>query len=113
MSDAKGPLKLFDDPGDARPHVLRDPCKYCGATTGHIAPKNGQSVVICNGCSRGLYNAPRTETGERKTTGDVVHRAITRSVRAAVLGIGARTLPLHFIVALLRTRQRRAARGAR
>lgn len=160
--------RLFssEDLGEARPHKLREPCRYCGGTEGRIARTNGQDVVRCNGCDRAVYNAPRTETGERKTTTQSVHKAIDPRLRASVIvranracelcqatdvqlevghlmsvhdgvqhgfdarflnspenlaamctpcnqGVGARTLPLRNVIAILHARERRWKAAAR
>ncbi len=43
---------------------MRAPCRYgCGSTDGRIETRSGQDCVICLGCDRHQYNAPRTETG--------------------------------------------------
>jgi hypothetical protein len=71
-----------DDKG--LPHPLRAPCKFCGApegSEGTIETKNGQDVVHCGRCGRGLYNAPKTETGREPRTLTSI-RSISPSQRA-------------------------------
>lgn len=43
-------------------HPLRKPCA-CTSETGYIIETGGQQVVRCVRCHRGLYNAPKSETG--------------------------------------------------
>jgi hypothetical protein len=52
----------------AADYPLREKCRYCGATMGTILVVNGQDTVRCGGCGRGLYNAPKTETGRALRT---------------------------------------------
>lgn len=72
---------------DANAHELyplREPCKYCGATYGTITPTNGQDVVRCADCGKGLYNAPRTETGKAQRSATTVHNGIKPKQRMRI-----------------------------
>jgi hypothetical protein len=50
---------------DAYP--LRAACPQCGAKTGRIDVRNGQNSVFCTNCDAFQYNAPKSETGERRS----------------------------------------------
>lgn len=74
-------MSIVPDP--VKGHRLRHQC-VCGSTTGMIRERNGQDCVYCDGCSKWLYNAPRTETGRAVRT--LASRpAITPSQRAHVM----------------------------
>ena len=63
---------------------MRDACRFCDETTGVIRPKGGQNCVFCASCNRFLYNAPKTETGERVRSITTIHNGIKPSQRARV-----------------------------
>lgn len=70
----------------ARPYLMREPCKFCGESEqGTIAAVNGQNVVRCTGCGRAVYNAPRTETGERQRSVTTVQGGVRPKIRSRVL----------------------------
>jgi 5-methylcytosine-specific restriction endonuclease McrA len=70
----------------ARPHAMREPCKFCGEPSrGTLARVGGQNVVRCAACGRAVYNAPRTETGEAQRSVLTVHNSIKPKTRAAVI----------------------------
>lgn len=64
--------------------TLRTPCAHCGSNEGRIEPRGGQNCVFCAGCNRHLYNAPKSETGE-KTRSIRTRPEIKPSQRARVL----------------------------
>jgi 5-methylcytosine-specific restriction endonuclease McrA len=64
--------------------TLRKAC-VCGGKTGRIQPTNGQNCVYCLLCGKFQYNAPRTETGEKRRSIQTTHELITPSKRARVL----------------------------
>lgn len=65
---------------------LRAPCSHCGGEKGVIRVRGGQNSVYCLLCSKYAgYNAPRTETGQRRRSVSTVRAGITPKVRAAVL----------------------------
>lgn len=69
------------------PFNMRQPCPNCETPYGRVETRNGQSCVYCAnpGCGRWVYNAPRTETGERQRSVSTVHEAIKTRTRAQVL----------------------------
>lgn len=67
------------------PYQMREPCKFCGDPWGTITRTNGQNVVRCGTCGRALYNAPRTETGERQRSVTTVRNGIPPKLRAQVI----------------------------
>jgi hypothetical protein len=66
-------------------YQMRAPCRVCKGTTGRIETKNGQDCVLCGGCDRFQYNAPKTETGRAPRTVTTVHNGIKPGQRARVL----------------------------
>ncbi len=44
----------------------RPDCKHCGGREGRLEARNGQDCVICIGCDKLAYNAPKTETGKER-----------------------------------------------
>jgi 5-methylcytosine-specific restriction endonuclease McrA len=66
-------------------------CPDCGIKSAAVAPSNGQNVVRCAKCGRHLYNAPKTETGERARTVDTLRHAIKPSQQARILDRDHRT----------------------
>lgn len=89
------------------PFKMREACQSCGGPFGRVEERNGQACVYCvtPGCERWVYNAPRTETGERQRSVSTVHAAIKPKTRAHVLlransrceicGVGSETAILH------------------
>lgn len=74
----------------ARPHTLREPCRFCLTTVGsvwegYVVESNGQDVVRCSRCNRAVYNAPRTETGRTQRTVTTIHNGIKPNQRARIL----------------------------
>lgn len=69
------------------PFEMREPCRECGGPFGRVEERNGQACVYCvtPGCGRWVYNAPRTETGEKRRSVSTVHAAIKPKTRAHVL----------------------------
>ena len=86
---------------------MRQPCPHCECPYGRVETRNGQACVYCSnpGCGKWVYNAPRTETGERQRSVTTVHNGIKPKTRARVLlransrcefcGIGAEATVLH------------------
>lgn len=84
MVDVIEPTPVSAEP--SRPYTMRAPCKFCGEPEqGLISLVNGQNVVRCAACGRAVYNAPRTETGERQRSVMTVHNGIKPKVHATVM----------------------------
>lgn len=82
-------------PEPARPYLMRGPCKFCGEPErGTIGLVNGQNVVRCVACSRAVYNAPRTETGERQRSVTTVQNGVKPKMRFVVLNRAGRRCEL-------------------
>ena len=64
---------------------MREPCGNCTSSFGRIVERNGQKCVYCSACDRWVYNAPRTETGDRQRSVSTVHAAIKPKTRSHVL----------------------------
>lgn len=64
---------------------MRQPCPECTCPFGYVERRNGQACVFCSACQRFVYNAPRTETGERQRSLTTVHNGVKPKVRAMVL----------------------------
>lgn len=67
------------------PYESRDPCPDCGITHAYIVVVNGQNSIHCTRCDRHLYNAPKTETGERQRSMQTVRAGIKPSQQARIL----------------------------
>jgi hypothetical protein len=90
---------------EAEQFTMRAPCKACKSETGKVVQNGGQNVVRCYWCGTFAYNAPKTETGERKRSVTTVHNGIKPKQRARVFlranarcefcGIGAEQTVLH------------------
>lgn len=78
----------------AHDFVARTPCPICDTTEALLVPSNGQNVVQCARCGRKLYNAPKTETGERRRTVSTIRRSIKPSQQARILDRDDRTCVL-------------------
>ena len=63
----------------------RTPCPDCGTSSGVLTPVGGQSTVRCANCGRLLYNAPKTETGEKPRSVVTVRRQVKPSQQARIL----------------------------
>lgn len=55
-------------PDTSRFITMRAPCPACSETVGTVVRVGLQDTVRCTTCDRFAYNAPRTETGERKVS---------------------------------------------
>ncbi len=88
----------------AEEYVARQPCPDCNTTEARLIRRNGQATVRCAWCDRHLYNAPRTETGERVHSMETVRRGLKPSQQARIFerdlqrcilcGRGAESVPL-------------------
>jgi hypothetical protein len=65
--------------------TMRAPCQRCHSETGKIVQSGGQNVVRCYWCGTFAYNAPKTETGERKRSVTTVHNGIKPKQRARLI----------------------------
>lgn len=74
-----------DEPGIFLLPEHRGPCRSCGCEYGHLAPVNGQNVVRCVDCGVALYNAPKTELGQKPRTITTIHNGVKASTRYRVL----------------------------
>lgn len=63
----------------------RTPCPTCRTASGVLIPVGGQNTVRCANCGRTLYNAPKTETGEKPRTVATLRRQIKPSQQARIL----------------------------
>ncbi|MDQ1366704.1 MAG: hypothetical protein QOE07_3 [Acidimicrobiaceae bacterium] len=77
--------------GTITPFDSRQVCPDCGIKSAALATSNGQNVVRCAKCGRHLYNAPKTETGERARTVSSLRHAIKPSQQARILDRDHRT----------------------
>lgn len=64
---------------------MRQACPECTSPFGYVERRNGQACVFCAACQRFVYNAPRTETGERQRSLTTVHNGVKPKVRAMVI----------------------------
>lgn len=60
------------------------PCTYCASTNGILIETNGQNTVYCGECGKHSYNAPKTETGQRRRTVATVRPGIKPSQQARI-----------------------------
>jgi 5-methylcytosine-specific restriction endonuclease McrA len=68
------------------PCTLRQPCRFCGCTTGCREVRGRQNCIFCDKCGRHAYNAPKTETGDAPRTVETVRRRIKPGQQARMLG---------------------------
>lgn len=71
--------------GDRRKHRARTPCPECGTADAVLLIRNRQATVRCARCDRFLYNAPRTETGDKPRTVKTLRRSIRPKQQARIL----------------------------
>ena len=64
---------------------MRRACANCESPFGRLEKRGNQNCVFCVVCGTFVYNAPKTETGERPRSVTTVHRNIRPRVRAKVL----------------------------
>lgn len=86
---------------------MRQSCPRCRGPYGRVEKRNGQACVFCAtpGCGAWVYNAPRTETGEKPRSVSTVHDGIKPKARARIIlranghcelcGADASVSPLH------------------
>ena len=65
-------------------YTARDPCPDCDITSAVLMRRGTQNVVRCASCGRALYNAPKTETGERPRSVHTVRESIKPSQQARI-----------------------------
>ena len=83
--------RMREQLGTITQYDSRQECPDCGIKSAAVAPSNGQNVVRCAKCGRHLYNAPKTETGERPRTVSSLRHAIKPSQQARILDRDHRT----------------------
>ncbi|MCP3992062.1 MAG: hypothetical protein GY724_23525 [Actinomycetia bacterium] len=76
--------RSLDEP-NSRPHTAREPCPKCQTAEARIVVRGNQNTVRCARCWRMLYNAPKTETGQRPRTVKTLRRRIKPSQQARIL----------------------------
>jgi 5-methylcytosine-specific restriction endonuclease McrA len=76
--------RIFDDPL-AEPYTSRKPCPRCGTTKAVLIRRSNQNTVRCADCRTLLYNAPKTETGEKTRTVRTLRPRIKPSQQARIL----------------------------
>lgn len=64
---------------------MRQACQRCGGLTGYIEVRTGQNCVHCSHCDQWVYNAPKTETGQRDRSVTTVHNGIKPKQRLRIL----------------------------
>ncbi len=69
----------------ATPHDLRQPCTRCAYTLGIRTVRSNQNTVSCARCNTFLYNAPKTETGQRARTVTTMRVNIKPGQQARIL----------------------------
>ena len=61
------------------------PCPKCGSYDGQISDRKGQNVVRCRHCKTHIYNAPKTETGQKPRTIGTIRRGIKPGQQVRIL----------------------------
>ncbi len=82
---------------------MREPCRFCKTDNGYVEQRGGQNCVFCQSCWRHLYNAPKTELGQKARTVTTVHNGLKPKQRVRILEranarcelCGANDAPLH------------------
>lgn len=69
----------------ARAHRARDPCPDCNTYQAQLLVVGNQATVRCDSCGRFLYNAPLTETGERKRSVRTLRKGVRPAQQARIL----------------------------
>jgi len=60
-------------------------CPKCGSYDGQLREDRGQNVVRCRHCKSHVYNAPKTETGQKQRTVATVRRGLKPSQQVRIL----------------------------
>lgn len=68
-----------------REHQATRPCPSCGGFEARLLERGGQNTVRCATCNVHIYNAPKTETGERRRTAQTLRRPIKPGQQARIL----------------------------
>ncbi len=66
------------------PHDMRKPCA-CGCPLGVLTIRGNQNSVSCARCKTFIYNAPKTETGQKQRTVRTLRQTIKPAQQARVL----------------------------
>lgn len=64
---------------------MREPCRFCQTDDGYVELRGGQNCVFCQSCFRHLYNAPKTELGQKLRTVTTVHNGLKPKQRYRIL----------------------------
>lgn len=86
--------RMREQLGAITPYQSRSECPDCRIASAAITASNGQNIVRCAKCGRHLYNAPKTETGQRVRTVDSLRHPIKPSQQARILDRDHRTCVL-------------------
>lgn len=76
--------RAYDSLGWSSYHSQR-PCPQCGSFDGQLNERSGQNVVRCRHCKTHIYNAPKTETGQKQRTVATIRRGIKPSQQVRIL----------------------------
>jgi 5-methylcytosine-specific restriction endonuclease McrA len=61
------------------------PCPSCGGYEALIGEHNGQNVVRCRSCRSFIYNAPKTETGQKPRTVATIRQGVKPGQQVRIL----------------------------
>lgn len=61
------------------------PCPSCGSYDAELGERGGQNVVRCRNCKAHIYNAPKTETGQKPRTVATIRRGIKPNQQVRIL----------------------------
>lgn len=70
---------------NATPYVSNRPCPECGTTEAYLVVKASQNTVRCASCWTHIYNAPKTETGQKARTVKTLRKQIKPGQQARIL----------------------------
>lgn len=68
-----------------RRHRAREPCRRCNTVEAVLVTKGNQTTVRCAVCFVFLYNAPKTETGQKVRNVKTLRRSIRPKQQARIL----------------------------
>jgi 5-methylcytosine-specific restriction endonuclease McrA len=66
-------------------YTSQRPCPKCGSYDAQLSERKGQNVVRCRRCKAHIYNAPKTETGQRPRNVATIRRGIKPNQQVRIL----------------------------
>lgn len=67
-----------------RSWISARPCPTCGGTDARLVERGGQNTIRCTICNVHIYNAPKTDTGQRPRTVRTLRQGVKPGQQARI-----------------------------